>query len=78
MLKWDTRLTQPGRLGVVAQYDYASGTANPNGSSNQTFDTLFGAADLNTLLREFSARSFDPTSALRVFAFTSSHIPQER
>ena len=28
---------------IQAQYDYASGTANPNGNSDQTFDTLFGA-----------------------------------
>ncbi len=28
---------------LVAQYDYASGTANPAGTFNQTFDTLFGA-----------------------------------
>ncbi len=34
-LPWTPRL--------VAQYDYASGTANPNGNTSQTFDTLFGA-----------------------------------
>ena len=28
---------------IVAQYDYASGTADPNGNFDQTFDTLFGA-----------------------------------
>ena len=28
---------------VVVQYDYASGTANPNGQTSHTFDTLFGA-----------------------------------
>lgn len=28
---------------LVAQYDYASGTSNPNGSDHETFDTLFGA-----------------------------------
>ena len=28
---------------ILAQYDYASGTSNPNGDFSQTFDTLFGA-----------------------------------
>lgn len=32
---WEPRL--------VFQYDYASGTSNPNGSQNGTFDKLFGA-----------------------------------
>ena len=34
-VKWTPR--------VVAQYDYASGTRDPNGSQNGTFDRLFGA-----------------------------------
>ncbi|GKS59366.1 alginate export family protein [Nitrospira sp.] len=33
----------PWRPRVALQYDYASGTVDPNGQSNQTFDTLFGA-----------------------------------
>ena len=33
----------PWSLRIVAQYDYASGTSNPNGNFSQTFDTLFGA-----------------------------------
>ena len=28
---------------ILAQYDYASGTSNPNGNFDSTFDTLFGA-----------------------------------
>jgi hypothetical protein len=28
---------------LLAQFDYASGTANPNGDENRTFDPLFGA-----------------------------------
>lgn len=33
----------PWQPRFVALYDYASGTANPNGNYDQTFDTLFGA-----------------------------------
>lgn len=36
---WETLWTPR----LLAQYDYASGTANPNGDFDQTFDTLFGA-----------------------------------
>ena len=33
----------PWRPRLIAQYDYASGTASPTGNYSQTFDTLFGA-----------------------------------
>jgi hypothetical protein len=33
----------PWQPRVAVQYDYASGTADPNGQTSHTFDTLFGA-----------------------------------
>ena len=33
----------PWQPRVAVQYDYASGTSDPNGQSSHTFDTLFGA-----------------------------------
>lgn len=35
--------TLPWAPRIMAMYDYASGTKNPNGNESQTFDLLFGA-----------------------------------
>ena len=48
---------------VVVQYDYASGTANPNGQTSHTFDTLFGARRFEYTPTGISARSSGPISA---------------
>jgi hypothetical protein len=50
---------------VVAQYDYASGDNNPNDSTNNRFDTLYGA-------RRFE---FGPTGIYGAVARTNIHTP---
>ena len=50
---------------VVAQYDYASGDNNPNDSTNNRFDTLYGA-------RRFE---FGPTGIFGAVARSNIHTP---
>lgn len=53
---------------VAVQYDYASGTADPNGHTSQTFDTLFGA-------RRFE---YTPTSIFGPFFRSNINTPGVR
>jgi hypothetical protein len=53
---------------VVAQYDFASGDADPTDDANQRFDTLFGA-------RRFD---FGPTGLYGALARTNLHSPGVR